>query len=396
MALLDQVNFDGTTYEIVPEIAPLFSATNAYAVGDCVIYNAKLYRFKSAHAAGAWVGTDATEITVANELTDLKSDLNVQTDSVLLAFLPGYITTKVDVGATVDVNTITSSNTYVHCLVECSAGDKFVLTLNGGGNPRGWAFLDSEYKLISKSGASLLVTNLKITAPNNTAYAVFNSDKNYLGACTLGCLADRVADIETVLPYTYNLKEGTVISVNSDLDNYTTPGTYYVASGSAAATIAHTPNTSTSYKLIVNKIISATRLKQTVILNNANSGYERYYNGTTWSEWERIIYKSYVDALVEPIASQTQPISYHFLGADFEEGGISPVTGANATSTKRARSISYIDENIEVITGTSAHGVCVFCYNKSDDSFAGWWNGSALVNTDVSFAVCMVELWLWQ
>lgn len=71
MPALDHVNKDGTIYEIVPEIAPLFNTLTDYAAGDCVIKDAVLYRFKTAHAAGAWVGTDAEAIEVGEELTQL-------------------------------------------------------------------------------------------------------------------------------------------------------------------------------------------------------------------------------------------------------------------------------------------------------------------------------------
>lgn len=76
MAAIDQVSLGETTYELVPEIAPLFDNTKEYAIGDYVIKDAALYKFKAAHAAGAWVGTDAEVITVGNELTNLKADLN--------------------------------------------------------------------------------------------------------------------------------------------------------------------------------------------------------------------------------------------------------------------------------------------------------------------------------
>ena len=75
MGKLDQISVNGTSYEIVPEIAPLFSASTAYAIGDCVIKDAVLYRFTAAHPAGAWIGTDAEEVTVASELSVLKADL---------------------------------------------------------------------------------------------------------------------------------------------------------------------------------------------------------------------------------------------------------------------------------------------------------------------------------
>ena len=75
MACIDQVSLGETTYELVPEIASLFDTTKAYNVGDCVIKDAVLYRFTVAHAAGAWIGTDAEEITVGEELTDLELSL---------------------------------------------------------------------------------------------------------------------------------------------------------------------------------------------------------------------------------------------------------------------------------------------------------------------------------
>ena len=46
-------------------IAPPFSASTAYAEGDVVLYNDAVYKFNTAHPAGAWIGTDATETTAA-------------------------------------------------------------------------------------------------------------------------------------------------------------------------------------------------------------------------------------------------------------------------------------------------------------------------------------------
>ena len=46
------------------DLAPAFSSTQAYSKGSCVTYNGNVYRFTTAHSAGAWIGTDATQITV--------------------------------------------------------------------------------------------------------------------------------------------------------------------------------------------------------------------------------------------------------------------------------------------------------------------------------------------
>lgn len=75
MPALDHINKDGTKYEIVPEIAPLFNTSTAYAKGDCVIKDAVLYRFKTAHSAGAWNSSEVDAINLSEEVTDLKQDL---------------------------------------------------------------------------------------------------------------------------------------------------------------------------------------------------------------------------------------------------------------------------------------------------------------------------------
>ena len=49
-------------------IADAFDSTKNYARGDMVIYSGQLYIFKSAHSAGAWIGTDAEAVSVAAQL----------------------------------------------------------------------------------------------------------------------------------------------------------------------------------------------------------------------------------------------------------------------------------------------------------------------------------------
>lgn len=51
---------------------PAFSATTAYAKGDEVTYDGKLYVFTAAHAAGAWTGTDAEEFGTQGDADFLK------------------------------------------------------------------------------------------------------------------------------------------------------------------------------------------------------------------------------------------------------------------------------------------------------------------------------------
>ncbi len=50
------------------DIAANFSASTSYDVGDLVLYEGYLYKFTSEHSAGAWIGTDAVQITICGEL----------------------------------------------------------------------------------------------------------------------------------------------------------------------------------------------------------------------------------------------------------------------------------------------------------------------------------------
>ena len=50
------------------DIAPEFDPTVSYAINDLVYYQGTLYRFTSAHAAGAWSSSVVTAVSVADEL----------------------------------------------------------------------------------------------------------------------------------------------------------------------------------------------------------------------------------------------------------------------------------------------------------------------------------------
>lgn len=63
-------------------IAPTFSPSTPYTAGRYVYHNGALYRFTDDHAAGAWIGSDATSVQLAPEVADLKSALAYKTDNV--------------------------------------------------------------------------------------------------------------------------------------------------------------------------------------------------------------------------------------------------------------------------------------------------------------------------
>ena len=63
------------TYVNTPlSTAPVFNNTTTYVIGDYVFYNRKLYKFIANHAAGDWNSEHVIEITIGNELKNLKDE----------------------------------------------------------------------------------------------------------------------------------------------------------------------------------------------------------------------------------------------------------------------------------------------------------------------------------
>ena len=59
--------------DLLAAIAPTFSTSTAYATGQYVWYDGKLYRFTAGHAAGSWTGTPPTDAAVINLSGDVSA-----------------------------------------------------------------------------------------------------------------------------------------------------------------------------------------------------------------------------------------------------------------------------------------------------------------------------------
>ena len=63
-------------------IAPEFSISTAYSVGDLVEYNDHYYRFTSDHAEGAWNASHVVQTTVSGEMVEALGDLNSKLNDI--------------------------------------------------------------------------------------------------------------------------------------------------------------------------------------------------------------------------------------------------------------------------------------------------------------------------
>jgi len=56
-------------------VASEFSASKSYAIGEYVYYKGTLYKFKAAHAAGAWTNADVDAVKLADDVSVLKESI---------------------------------------------------------------------------------------------------------------------------------------------------------------------------------------------------------------------------------------------------------------------------------------------------------------------------------
>ena len=83
-SLLDALatKLDTEVANIFAVIASTFDPTENYVAGQYVVKDKELYVFDTDHAAGAWVGTDATKVEIGEVLTGLAGDIDAVDDRV--------------------------------------------------------------------------------------------------------------------------------------------------------------------------------------------------------------------------------------------------------------------------------------------------------------------------
>ena len=95
---------DDLTSLVSKDLADVFDTNTAYDIGDYVVYGDKLYRFIAAHDAGAWNSSEATAVSIGNEILSISSTLN-DTDAALF----GSAVSDVDILTDVDFVNRTSN-----------------------------------------------------------------------------------------------------------------------------------------------------------------------------------------------------------------------------------------------------------------------------------------------
>ena len=158
-------------------IAEEFDASENYPAGKNVINDGALYILPNGHTAGTtWANTTKVASNLGDQVTDLKSAINILLGAEVLNFEKGYYNTVlVDETFTPAIST---SDNYYCTHKACSAGDVFNINVYGGGNASGGArayiFVDSNNVCLQVSDASAEY-DTAITAPENSAHVYINN-----------------------------------------------------------------------------------------------------------------------------------------------------------------------------------------------------------------------------
>lgn len=146
-------------------IAEDFSASKAYAAGDYCYYNGTLYKFKTAHAAGAWTIADVEAAKLAHDVSDLKESIDnyiLSGDQPIGVAFPGkYIATNG--GVYPDANFTASDFIPIYGDVTAIV---ITSTRSNGGNYD--CFYDADKNFISNFGLPL--GEISIPVPDGAKY----------------------------------------------------------------------------------------------------------------------------------------------------------------------------------------------------------------------------------
>lgn len=149
-------------------------STNA-KLNQIYIHEGVLYLSKSNHY-GDWRPSyfDATSISAWVEkclgLSGLDNIFNLYRQNIDLA--------NYSIGDVVDLTTAEIAG-YTCGVADISEGDYVVLSSRGGNNPRAWAFLDTDKKMIEMAPAQCISNFRIIQAPKNARYVVVNNNLQY-------------------------------------------------------------------------------------------------------------------------------------------------------------------------------------------------------------------------
>ena len=184
------------------------------------------------------------------------------------------------------------------------------------------------------------------------------------------------SDLNTVKANYFALtaSNATTIPDNADINNYRTAGTYKVTNNTHAGTMTNLP-VRTAGKLIVIALGQEARLGQFYFVSSGQMPiYQRFWNGSTWTAWERFIKNGTTDALsarIDQIEAAVTPVSKK-VNVLYESGSYASGNATERISVYVPASVGYILYRLYhfIVPSTNCNCWQVYYYYATDESFS--------------------------
>ena len=178
MAIIDKINIRGNQYDLRDNdaqaaIAPLYSTSATYAVGDYVMHDGAYYVCKTAIATPeSWTAGHWMQTNVGAEAGGLKSAISGITGCSPLPITREkyYLNTS---GQTVNLTQFVYNQDYNCYVIPCTEGDAFTINALGGSAPQAWVFAQSDGVILEKT-TTADVSDYVVVAPANATWLIIN------------------------------------------------------------------------------------------------------------------------------------------------------------------------------------------------------------------------------
>jgi len=134
---------------------------------------------------------NSTKIANTHFVKQITDDFYTETN--IVNFATGYVTTSGNVGSVVDT-TIQSNPAFCYRIIPYKANEEYIITGTGGGNPRLWCFTDDQYEIISHADGAAVETDKKISSESD-GFLIVNFNANQTRSLKKH---EYIVDIETV------------------------------------------------------------------------------------------------------------------------------------------------------------------------------------------------------
>lgn len=213
-----------------------------------------------------------------------------------------YYKTNASPAVTAEATVTSGTTDWQYVVVSCQEGDIFTVSATGGSAPRAWAFCDNDYAVIERESSGVSTTLKEIVAPENATKLILNrraslktgeSFKGELLSDRIKIIVTELEKLDSMLPL--DKTQYALIPDNTDYDDLTTVGAYYVNSLSSYNTMTHQPPMNGAHLLIVQDLYATTRKVQ-IAMNN-NVGIYLRFKTESWEEtWTHLITNEELDA----------------------------------------------------------------------------------------------------